>query len=126
MASQAVAHDSEHHAPPPNVDADVVLRELVATTHSASGRFKAWVWGLGILSVAGIVALVLKVGLRSGNGFVPTLCSWWRTDGGHGSCNGESQLGSTNNTYRFFVLVRRCSDSYNAYPVGGYIASTSN
>ena len=60
MASQAVAHESEHHAPPPNVDADMVARELIATTTGASGRFKAWVWGLGILSIAGIVALVIK------------------------------------------------------------------
>ena len=60
MASQAVAHEAEHHAPPPQVAADVISTELVATTTGASGRFKAWVWGLGILSIAGIVALVIK------------------------------------------------------------------
>ena len=60
MTSQAVAHESEHHAPPPNVDADLVARELIETTTGASGRFKAWTWGLGILSIAGIVALILK------------------------------------------------------------------
>jgi Ni/Fe-hydrogenase subunit HybB-like protein len=60
MASQAVAHEAEHHAPPPNVDADMVTRELIATTTGASGRFKAWVWILGILSIVGIVALVVK------------------------------------------------------------------
>jgi molybdopterin-containing oxidoreductase family membrane subunit len=60
MASEAVAHESEHHAPPPQVDADVIARELIATTTGASGRFKAWAWILGILGIVGIVALVLK------------------------------------------------------------------
>jgi len=60
MASEAVAHESEHHAPPPNVDADEITRELIATTTGASGRFKAWAWILGILSLVGIVSLVVK------------------------------------------------------------------
>jgi len=60
MASEAVAHESDHHAPPPNVDADVVARELIATTTGASGKFKATAWILGILGIVGIVALVLK------------------------------------------------------------------
>jgi molybdopterin-containing oxidoreductase family membrane subunit len=63
MASEAVAtgHEAaDHHAPPPNVAAEVVARELIATTTGASGRFKAWTWGLGILSIVGIVALILK------------------------------------------------------------------
>lgn len=60
MTNEAVAHESDHHAPPPNVDADVISRELVATTTGASGRFKAWAWILGILSIVGIVSLVVK------------------------------------------------------------------
>ena len=62
MASEAVAqgHEAEHHALPAQVAPDVVARELVATTMGASGRFKAIAWTLGVLSVAGIVALVLK------------------------------------------------------------------
>ncbi len=62
MASEAVAqgHEAEHHALPAQVAPDVVARELVATTMDASGRFKAIAWTLGVLSVAGIVALVLK------------------------------------------------------------------
>ena len=60
MASEAIAHESEHHAPPPQVDADVIARELIATTTGASGRFKAWAWILGILSIAGIVSLIVK------------------------------------------------------------------
>ncbi|MDG0867568.1 hypothetical protein GKN94_10560 [Candidatus Lucifugimonas marina] len=60
MTNEAVAHESEHHAPPPNVEADVIARELIATTTGASGRFKAWAWILGILSVVGIVSLVVK------------------------------------------------------------------
>lgn len=63
MASEAVAHGheaEEHHAPPPQVEAVVVARELIATTTGASGRFKAIAWTLGVLSIAGIVALVLK------------------------------------------------------------------
>ena len=60
MTNEAVAHESDHHAPPPNVAADVVARELVATTTGASGRFKAWTWILGILSVVGIAALIVK------------------------------------------------------------------
>ena len=62
MTNEAVAHESEHHAPPPNVEADVIARELIATTTGASGRFKAWAWILGILSVVGIVSLVVKFG----------------------------------------------------------------
>ncbi len=62
MASEAVAqgHEAEHHALPAQVAPDVVARELVATTMGASGRFKAIAWTLGVLSIAGIVALVLK------------------------------------------------------------------
>jgi len=62
MASEAVAqgHEAGHHALPAQVAPDVVARELVATTMDASGRFKAIAWTLGVLSVAGIVALVLK------------------------------------------------------------------
>ena len=62
MASEAVAqgHEAEHHALPAQVAPDVVARELVATTMDASGRFKAIAWTLGVLSIAGIVALVLK------------------------------------------------------------------
>ena len=86
MASQAVAHEVEHHAPPPNVDADQVTRELIATTTGASGRFKAWTWGLGILSVVGIVALVM--GVRCRTGFFPAFRNRWCTDGGNGSSNG--------------------------------------
>jgi len=58
MASEAV--HAEHHAPPPNVDADVISRELVATTTGASGRFKALAWIFGILGIVGIIALALK------------------------------------------------------------------
>ena len=62
MASEAVAqgHEAEHNALPAQVAPDVVARELVATTMGASGRFKAIAWTLGVLSIAGIVALVLK------------------------------------------------------------------
>ena len=62
MASEAIAqgHEAEHHALPAQVAPDVVARELVATTMGASGRFKAIAWTLGVLSIAGIVALVLK------------------------------------------------------------------
>ena len=62
MASEAVeqGHEAEHHALPAQVAPDVVARELVATTMGASGRFKAIAWTLGVLSIAGIVALVLK------------------------------------------------------------------
>lgn len=62
MASEAVAtgQEAEQHAPPPQVDADVIARELVATTKGASGRFKAIAWTFGLLAVVGIVALVLK------------------------------------------------------------------
>jgi len=62
MASEAVAQgqEAEHHALPAQVAPDVVARELVATTMGASGRFKAIAWTLGVLSIAGIVALVLK------------------------------------------------------------------
>ena len=60
MASEATAHESEHDAPPPQVDADVVARELIATTTGASGRFKVWTWGLGIVAIVGVVALILK------------------------------------------------------------------
>ena len=62
MASEAVAqgHEAKHHALPAQVAPDVVARELVATTMGASGRFKAIAWTLGVLSIAGIVALVLK------------------------------------------------------------------
>ena len=62
MASEAVAqgHEAEHHALPAQVAPDVGARELVATTMGASRRFKAIAWTLGVLSVAGIVALVLK------------------------------------------------------------------
>ena len=62
MASEVVAtgHEAGHHALPAQIDADVVARELVATTMGASRRFKAIAWTLGILSIAGIVALVLK------------------------------------------------------------------
>ena len=62
MASAAVAqgHEAEHHALPAQVAPDVVARELVATTMGASGRFKAIAWTLGVLSIAGIIALVLK------------------------------------------------------------------
>ena len=62
MASEVVAtgHEAGHRALPAQIDADVVARELVATTMGASRRFKAVAWTLGILSIAGIVALVLK------------------------------------------------------------------
>ena len=62
MASEVVAtgHEAGHHALPAQIDADVVARELVATTMGASRRFKAIAWTLGLLSIAGIVALVLK------------------------------------------------------------------
>ncbi len=60
MASEAVAHASDHHAPPPNVDANVVAKELIASTTNASARFKTIVWILGILGIIGIVSLILK------------------------------------------------------------------
>ena len=62
MASEVVATGqvAGHHALPAEIDADVVARELVATTMGASRRFKAIAWTLGLLSIAGIVALVLK------------------------------------------------------------------
>ncbi|MEE8045250.1 MAG: hypothetical protein V3T49_00265, partial [Dehalococcoidia bacterium] len=63
MASGAVeaqGHETDHHAPPPQVGADVIAKELIATTTGATGRFKAWTWGLGIIAIVGIVALILK------------------------------------------------------------------
>ena len=62
MTSEATAHShkSEHHAPPAQVDADVITNELMATTTNASRRFKTIAWGLGILGIVGIGALVLK------------------------------------------------------------------
>jgi molybdopterin-containing oxidoreductase family membrane subunit len=63
MASEAVAaqgHEAAHPELPAQVEAEVVARELVATTMGASRRFKRIAWTLGILSIAGIVAMVLK------------------------------------------------------------------
>jgi|TARA_B100001971_G_C18203906_1_gene546332 molybdopterin-containing oxidoreductase family membrane subunit len=62
MASELVTHDhkTELHTPPPEVAPDVVTRELVATTSSASNAFKRTAWILGLLSVIGIAALLLK------------------------------------------------------------------
>jgi molybdopterin-containing oxidoreductase family membrane subunit len=63
MASEAVAHVTEatdHHAPPPRMAADVIARDLIATTTGATGRFKAIAWILGVLSIVGIVSLILK------------------------------------------------------------------
>ena len=63
MASEAVAaqgHEAEHPELPAQVEAEVVARELVATTMGASRRFKRIAWTLGILSIAGTVAMVLK------------------------------------------------------------------
>ena len=82
MNSEAIAHgqETEHHALPAQVDADVVARELIATTTNASKRFKAIAWVLGILGIVGIVALVLKF-LDQGNdstrwGYVAALVSF--------------------------------------------------
>ncbi|MCZ6538994.1 MAG: polysulfide reductase NrfD [Chloroflexi bacterium] len=62
MASEAVTlgHEAEHPTAPAQVEADVIARELVATTTGASRRFKTIVWTLGLLSIVGAVALVLK------------------------------------------------------------------
>ena len=62
MASEALAdgHAADQHTLPARVDPDVVARELVATTIGASRRFKVIAWTLGVLSIVGIVALVLK------------------------------------------------------------------
>ena len=63
MASEAVAaqgHEAEHPELPAQVEAEVVARELVATTMGASRRFKRIAWTRGILSIAGTVAMVLK------------------------------------------------------------------
>ncbi|MCH2531072.1 MAG: hypothetical protein MK032_07990, partial [Dehalococcoidia bacterium] len=82
MTSEATAHghETEHHAPPAQVDADIVARELIATTTNASRRFKTIAWVLGILGIVGIVALVIKF-LDQGNdstrwGYVAALVSF--------------------------------------------------
>ena len=51
MTSEAIAHghETKHHALPAQVDADIIARELIATTTNESRRFKAIAWVLGIL-----------------------------------------------------------------------------
>ncbi len=62
MTSGATApgQEAEHHAPPAQVDADIIAHELIATTTNASRKFKTIAWVLGIFGIIGIVALVLK------------------------------------------------------------------
>ncbi|MDA1279278.1 MAG: hypothetical protein O3B95_04460 [Chloroflexi bacterium] len=65
MASEAVtighvAEHAEHAGLPPQIAADVIARELVATTSGASKRFKTIAWTLGLLAIVGIAALVMK------------------------------------------------------------------
>ena len=53
-------HDSHHTLPPENVESSVIVEDLIATTNGASKSFKIIAIGLGIMSVLGIIALVLK------------------------------------------------------------------
>lgn len=54
------AHESAHHEWTPQAPADVTA-ELVATTSAKSGRFKTAVLFLGVVTIIGVVAMILKI-----------------------------------------------------------------
>ncbi len=75
MASEAVhtasahadAHEEGHHELPARVEPDVVAAELIATTEAHGSSVRMWAWILGLLSVVGIVAFGVKVGIEWGD-----------------------------------------------------------
>ena len=54
------SHNSHHTLPPENVESAVIVRDLIDTTNGTSNSFKIIAIGLGIMSVLGIIALILK------------------------------------------------------------------
>ena len=66
-AQAAVHHEEEHHELPERVEATVITSELIATTDANPSRVSAYMWILGILTLAGVVAAVVKLFIDLGD-----------------------------------------------------------
>ncbi len=59
--AHAAAHEEGHHELPARVEADVIASELVATTDANPSRFRTIIWILGVVSLIGVLAAIVKL-----------------------------------------------------------------